>query len=326
MAERPSKCHPLVVFGSVNIDMVARLHTLPVPGETLHAQGAHLGLGGKGANQAVAVARLGAPVTLAGRMGDDMFAGFAADALRRFGVSDSHLFRAPAQMTGLAMICTDAAGENTIVVAGGANLAMDDTDVARLAACLTPDSIVLMQCEIPLPVLLAAARRAAALGATLILDPAPVPPGGLPDEAFRLATLMTPNETETERLTGIRPHDPDSARRAAHALHSRGLRQAIVKLGAQGVFFSDDTRQDDTRQNGPRQGFVRPFRVTAIDSVAAGDCFNGGLAVALARGQDLAAATRFAAACGALATTRKGASDAAPTLAEVESLLAAQPE
>lgn len=235
MPRPKSKNHPLVVFGSINIDMVARLHHFPAPGETLHAQGTDLGLGGKGANQAVAVARLGAEVLLMGRTGDDMFADYAATSLRRRGVGPDGLFRSPGDTTGLAMICTDSAGENTIVVAGGANLAMDGDDVARLVPLLTPGAIVLMQCEIPMDTILAAARRVDAAGATLILDPAPVPDAGLPDELFRLATLMTPNETETERLTGLRPHDPDSARQAAGRLHQKGLRRAIIKLGARGV-------------------------------------------------------------------------------------------
>nr|WP_220789818.1 ribokinase [Gluconacetobacter johannae] len=306
---------PLVVFGSVNIDVVARLEHLPAPGETLHALGAHLGLGGKGANQAVAVARLGSPVVLAGRTGDDMFADYARAALLREGVDPDHLLRTPRHMTGLAMISTDAAGENSIAVAGGANMTMDESDVARLVPLLSANAVVLMQCEIPMDVILAAARRIAAIGALLVLDPAPVPAAGLPDALFGLAGVMTPNETETELLTGLRPHDADSALEAARRLHARGLERAIVKLGARGVVFSDARGH----------GFVPPFQVAAIDSVAAGDCFNGGLAVALSRRMDLAHATRFAAACGALATTRKGASEAAPTLAEVEALLAAQP-
>ncbi|MBB2168284.1 ribokinase [Gluconacetobacter aggeris] len=306
---------PIFVFGSVNIDVSARLNHFPVPGETLHARDAGLGLGGKGANQAVAAARLGADVGLVGRTGDDPLADFAAAALRRHGVAPDGLYRSAADLTGLAMICTDSGGENTIVVVGGANMTIDATDIARLSPLLTPGAIVLMQCEIPMDTLRAAARAIAQAGARLILDPAPVPEDGLDAELFALAELMTPNETETERLTGLRPHDTDSARRAADTLHRLGLRRAIVKLGARGVLYSDASGH----------GFVPPFAVTPIDSTAAGDCFNGGLAVALSSGMDLAGATRYAAACGALATTRKGAAEAAPTRPEVEHLLATQP-
>ena len=145
----------------------------------------------------------------------------------------------------------------------------------------------------------------------MILDPAPAPADGLPDEAWALIDLVTPNETETERLVGIRPIDPASAAIAADRLQAKGLARAIVKLGARGVFWRD----------GSESGFVPPFAVHAIDSVAAGDCFNGGLAVALARGDRLSEAVRFAAACGALATTKRGAAEAAPTLDEVQALL-----
>ncbi|WP_264812786.1 ribokinase, partial [Gluconacetobacter sacchari] len=279
---------PIVVFGSVNIDLGARLHHFPVPGETLHARDAGLGLGGKGANQAVAAARLGADVRLVGRTGDDPLADYAAAALRRNGVAPDDLYRSAGDLTGLAMICTDSAGENTIVVVGGANMHVDRADIARMAALLAPGTIVLMQCEIPTDTLHAAALAVERAGARLILDPAPVPAEGLDAALFPLAELMTPNETETERLTGLRPHDPDSARRAAERLHRLGLRRAIVKLGARGVLYSDESGH----------GFVPPFAVAAVDSTAAGDCFNGGLAVALAAGMDLARATRFAAACG----------------------------
>ena len=305
----------IIAFGSVNIDISARVNHFPAPGETLHAHDAGLGLGGKGANQAVAAARLGADVRLVGRTGDDPLADFAADSLRRHGVGAENLYRSAGDLTGLAMICTDSGGENTIVVVGGANMAIDGTDIARLVPLLTPGTIVLMQCEIPLDALRAAAQAVMQAGARLILDPAPVPRDGLPPDLFPLAELMTPNETETERLTDLRPHDAESARHAADRLHRLGLRRAIVKLGARGVLYSDEYGH----------GFVPPFTVDAVDSTAAGDCFNGGLAVALSSGMDLAGATRYAAACGALATTRRGASDAAPTRPEVERLLTAQP-
>lgn len=304
----------IIVFGSLNIDVSARLHHFPVPGETLHARDAGLGLGGKGANQAVAAARLGGDVRFVGRTGDDPLADYAAAALQRHGVAPDDLYRSQGDLTGLAMICTDSAGENTIVVVGGANMRIDGTDIGRLAPLLPPGAIVLMQCEIPMDTLRAAAQAVRDAGARLILDPAPVPEDGLAADLFPLAELMTPNETETERLTGLRPHDPDSARQAAERLHRLGLRRAIVKLGARGVLYSDESGH----------GFVPPFSVQPIDSTAAGDCFNGGLAVALSEGMDLAQATRFAAACGALATTRKGAAEAAPDRPEIESLLAGQ--
>jgi len=307
--------HPVVVFGSVNIDIVCSVDHLPVPGETIHALRSATGLGGKGANQAAAVARLGMPVALAGRTGTDAFATLARQRLTAFGVGLDHLAADPDQATGIALIGVDRRGENTITVAGGANLAVGPGHVAPLASLLGQAPVVLLQLEIPLPAVIEAAAVARRGGAVVILDPAPAPAGGLPDQLFTAVDIMTPNETETECLVGVRPASAAEARIAAQRFQARGLKTVIVKLGAQGVYFC-----------GPDgDGFVPPFPVTAIDSVAAGDSFNGGLAVALSRGQSLAEAVRFAAACGALATTRPGASDAAPNLAEVEALLTANP-
>lgn len=306
--------HPLAVCGSVNVDIVGYVDHLPKPGETLHARRTATGLGGKGANQAAAVARLGAPVALIGRTGADAFGTLARERLARFGVGLEHLAVDPEAATGTAMIEIDAAGENTIVVAGAANMAMRPAHLDAVRALLGAAPVLLLQLEIPLPVVLAAAAAARQGGARVLLDPAPAPAGGLPDEALAAADLVTPNETETEMLVGLRPTNEAEAATAAERLLRRGVAGAIIKLGAHGVYF-----------RGPDgAGFVSPFQVTAIDSVAAGDSFNGGLAVALAEGRTLGEAVRFAAACGALATTKPGASDAAPTRAEVEALLAAQ--
>lgn len=307
---------PLILsFGSVNIDIVAYSAALARPGETIHAGRTSIGLGGKGANQAAAASRLasslGLQVALAGRTGTDLFAELARRHLAGFGVDLSALRSDPDHPTGLALIGVDAAGENAITVAGGANMALDATDTDALVPLLSRTRVLLLQLETPLAVSLEAARLARAAGATVILDPAPAPADGLPDAFWPLIDLVTPNETETESLVGIRPTDQQSAAAAADRLQARGLRRAIVKLGARGVFWRD----------GAAEGFVEPFAVQAIDSVAAGDCFNGGLAVALARGDTLADAVRFAAACGALATTKPGAAEAAPTLEAVQALL-----
>ena len=213
--------------------------------------------------------------------------------------------------TGIALIGVDALSENVITVAGGCNMEVDNTDIDRIAPLLDCARVLLLQLEIPLASTLSAARHARRAGAFVILDPAPVPAGGLPDEAWGSVDLMTPNESETEALIGIRPGSPDEAAQAAARLLERGLPAAVVKLGAKGVVYRDRTGG----------GFVEPFAVTAIDSVAAGDCFNAGLAIAIARGDSLARSVRFAAACGALAATRVGAAAAAPHLAEVEALL-----
>lgn len=302
----------IVVFGSVNVDVVAYAERLPRPGETVHGTGYAIGLGGKGANQAVAAARLGNRVHLAGRTGIDTFGTLARDRLTAFGVATDHLYADAAHPTGIAVIGVDARAENSITVIGGANMAIGDDDLARIGPLLDTASVLLLQLEIPLPAALAAAARVRAAGGRVILDPAPAPAGGLPPEVFRAVDVITPNETETEALVGLRPADPPSAARAAALLVERGVGLAVVKMGAAGVVWASPSAG----------GFVPAFRVEAIDTVAAGDSFNGGLAHALAAGHGPAEAVRVAAACGALATTRRGASDACPALAEVDALLA----
>ncbi|WP_042688775.1 ribokinase [Azospirillum sp. B506] len=302
---------PIVVFGSVNIDVCAYSDRLPRPGETVHGTGYAMGLGGKGANQAAAAARLGGTVEMVGRTGGDAFGEMARSRLAGFGVRTGHLSNDPAHPTGIAVIGVEGSGENCITVIGGANMAVGEQDVAQAAPLFGSAAVLLLQLEIPLAAGLAAASAVRAGGGRIILDPAPAPHGGFAADVFRAVDAMTPNETETEALVGLRPTTPDEAAVAAERLAERGLSIAIVKLGAKGVFY---------RGLG-QQGFIPPFPVTAIDTVAAGDCFNGGLAFALARGDDLAAAVRFAAACGALATTRAGAADSAATLAEVTALL-----
>ncbi len=314
MSDAPRPCGPIVSVGSVNVDVTAYPDRLPAPGQTVHAARYALGLGGKGANQAAAAARLGHRAELAGRTGDDAFAALARAALARLGVGTACLATDPAHPTGIALIGVDASGENAIIVAAGANAALDDTDVARAGALLDRAAVLLLQLEVPVAASLAAALRARAAGARVVLDPAPAPAGGLPDALWRCVDVVTPNETETEALVGLRPRTPEEAHEAAGRLLALGAGCAVVKLGARGVAF----------RTAGEAGFVAPFRVRAIDTVAAGDCFNAGLAVALARGDALGEAVRFAAACGALATTRAGAAEAAPGLDEVTALLEQQ--
>jgi ribokinase len=191
-------------------------------------------------------------------------------------------------------------------------MALDETDLARGAAAIAGCKVLLPQREIPEAVTLAACRQARASGAIAIHDPAPAPANGLPDAMLLEFDLLTPNESECEALTGIRPATRAEAARAANLLIVRGARTVVVKMGANGVYAK-----------GPGgEAFVPPFAVKTVDSVGAGDCFNAGLADALARGTALPAALRFAAACGALATTRYGAAAAAPARDEVQALLA----
>jgi ribokinase len=194
-------------------------------------------------------------------------------------------------------------------VISGANMAHDDQEVERATKALVNAKVLLLQMESPLESGLKAAAAARAAGAIVIFDPAPAKP--LPEEAYRLANIMTPNEIETEILVGLRPGNQAEARTAAGKLRARGLEIAIIKLGAQGVYF----------ESASEHGFVPPFKVVPVDTVAAGDAFNGGLAVALAEGLPLAEAVRWGAAAGALATTKPGASSSMPTRDELDKLL-----
>ncbi|NHN87056.1 ribokinase [Acetobacter conturbans] len=307
---------PLILsFGSVNIDVTARGKRLPAPGETVHAESYAIGLGGKGANQAAAAGRLGAGCgvrsALVGRIGADAFGVQAREALRSFGVDLAGLREDPGAATGLALIGIDAAAENCITVVGGANLRVDGGDVRGSEALFGEASVLLLQLEVPVEAVLAAARRGREAGARVVLDPAPAPSSPLPDELWPLVDVVTPNETETAALCGVLPTTREEAARAAGLLMARGVGAAVVKMGSRGVWW----------QSSEGSGFVSPFPVTAVDTVAAGDCFNAGLAVALALGASLGEAVRVAAATGALAVTKRGAADAAPEWGAVQALL-----
>ncbi len=303
---------PVAVLGSINVDIAAYAKRLPRPGETVHGEAYVVTLGGKGANQAVAAARLGAEVALIGRVGEDAFADTALAELMRYGIDTGFILRDAQSATGIAIIGIDAEGENAITVIAGANFELDATDVERGRTALSSANVVMLQLETPPSISYIAADIARAAGARILFDPAPAPYEGLSEELYRRVDILTPNEVETEALVGFRPETAAEAVRAARILRQRGVGTAIVKLGAGGVYVS-----------GPEcEAFVPPFKVKSIDSVAAGDCFNGGLAYALDQGFAMPEAVRFAAACGALSTTRRGAAASAPSLAEVEALIA----
>nr|WP_025826799.1 ribokinase [Acetobacter persici] len=310
----------ILSLGSINIDVTARAARLPRPGETVHGESYAVMLGGKGSNQAAAAGRLaagsGLQVALAGRIGQDSFGAQARQALKGFGVDLAPLREDTANPTGIALIGIDGSGENCITVVGGANMAVDETDVEAASAWLERAAVVLLQLEIPHATVLAAARKARAAGALVLLDPAPAPEDGLPDALWQEIDILTPNESETFQLTGLRPDTAEDAARAADLLLTKGVRAVLVKMGSRGVFWHDGTQS----------GHSVPFSVNPVDTVAAGDCFNAGLAFALAQGKPLSQAVRIASACGALATTRHGAADAAPEWKAVAALMAAQPE
>jgi len=251
-------------------------------------------------------------VQMIGCVGKDEFGRMTRTSLNALGVKLDHLLELETASTGVALINVDAHAENSIVVIPGANGAVDEALADRAAATLHDAPILLLQREVPTAASLAAAAKTRSKGGLVILDPAPAPAGGLSLAEFAAVDIVTPNETETEALVGLRPENHADAARAAEMLLSHGVASVIIKLGRHGAYF-----------RGPgAEGFVPPFSVKALNSVGAGDTFNGGLAVALARGARLPEAARFAAACGALATTGGGGAGAAPSLAQVEALLA----
>ena len=302
----------IAVFGSINIDVTAYMERLPKPGETLQGREYKLGLGGKGANQAVAAAKLGSVVHFICRLGNDDFAKPAERELASYGVDLALVGHDQSGATGIAIINVGEGGENYISLIGGSNLAMDESDVARGRAALEAADVLLLQLEVPLAAGLAAAAIVRAHGGLVILDPAPAPRDGLSSGVLKLIDIITPNETEAGLMLGWQPQSLDEGLRAAKELRGRGVATAIVKLGARGLAVAAEGVE----------AIIPAFKVTAIDTVAAGDSFNGGLAHALEQGQPLTQALRYAAACGALSTTKKGASAAAPTKAEVEAFLA----
>jgi ribokinase len=302
------------VFGSLNMDLVCQAPRLPVPGETILGQQFQTVAGGKGANQAVAAAQLGATTTMVGRVGDDDFAQTLIDSLKRANVNTHNVIVDQSAATGVASIVVDQAGNNQIVVVPGANGKVNDTDVQRLAQRFKPGDLLLLQFEVPLSTVLAAATMAQAKGVTVLVDPAPVPPE-LPDRWFGLVDIVTPNQIEASQLVGFPVTDRSSALEAARILVKRGVGLVVVKLGADGAVLVTKDEQ-----------FHQPaFTVNAVDTVAAGDAFNGGLAVALAEKMTLQAAGVFATAVAACAVTKRGAQASMPTRAEVEALLKISP-
>ena len=285
----------IVVIGSVNTDLVVRGPRIPSPGETVTGGSFLQAQGGKGANQAVAAARAGAAVTFVARVGDDELGEAALASLVEESIDVTHITRDPERATGVALIMVDQAGENAISVAPGANarLSVDDVEAAR--AAIESGDVLLMQLETPIPAVERAATIASAAGTTVILNPAPARPLG--DSLLSDVDVLTPNEGESAFLTG--EEDPDLA---ATRLRESGVNIVVVTLGPRGAMVISSEGQSLTEG----------FPVTAIDSTAAGDAFNGFLAVSLAEGLDLEKAVPRACAAGALATTVPGARPSLP--------------
>jgi ribokinase len=300
----------ILVVGSSNTDMIIKLDRIPQPGETILGGDFVTAAGGKGANQAVAAARAGGDVTFVARVGRDMFGEQAVAGFIQDGIDVKYVSRDPAAPSGVALIFVAKDGENSIAVAGGANGRLSPADVKKARGAIAGAAGVVMQLETPLETVQAAAEVAARAKVSVILNPAPA--RALPDKLLKLVSILTPNETEAELLTGIRVKDEATAAKAAEKLRGRGVKTLILTLGARGAFVA-------TASGGE---IVPGFRVKAIDTTAAGDVFNGALAVALGEGRQLLEAVRFANAAAAISVTRLGAQPSAPRRKEIESLLA----
>jgi len=298
----------IVVVGSANTDLVVRVPRLPRPGETVIGGTFATAGGGKGANQAVAAARAGGHVVFVAKVGADAMGDAAIASYRAEGIDTTHVARDAASPSGVALILVDAAGENSIAVAGGANDRLLPADVDRARDAIAAADVLLVQLEVPLETVRHAAAIARAAGVPVILNPAPARPldaGLLADVA-----ILTPNETEAQLLTGRRGIDDESAAAVADDLVALGPAAAVITLGRRGAFLAT-------------AGAVRhvpAFPATPIDTVAAGDVFNGCLAVAIAEGRGLPEAVRFAAAGAAISVTRRGAQDSAPRRHEIDQL------
>jgi ribokinase len=299
----------IIVFGSINMDLVTKTPRLPVAGETIKGHEFFTAGGGKGANQAVAAANLGIPTQMVGRVGNDDFGAQLLAGLQAAGVQTDAVLVDEATSSGVAVITVDDAGENNIIIIAGANGRLNETDVEHLSRCLPGAAAVLMQLEIPMSTVQLAAQAAQSAAVPVILDPAPAQ--DIPAELYPLVDIITPNQWEASQLVGFPVDGQEAAAKASAELRQRGVGTAIVKLGDRGVFCATS---EETF-------FVPAFPVQAVDTVAAGDAFNGALAVALAEERPLREAVVWGAAAGAISATRAGAQPSLPDRETLEAFL-----
>ena len=296
----------IIVIGSSNTDMVIKTEKLPVPGETILGGIFLLNPGGKGANQAVAAARLGGKVTFITKRGNDLFGNQTVGLLMREGIDTQYIVKDPELPSGVALITVDSAGENSIVVAPGSNGNLLSEDIPASIFEESKYEILLLQLEIPIETVEYSAVAASEHGIKVILNPAPA--CKLPDNLLKHTWLITPNETEAEALTGVKINDIISAESAAVSLQERGVKNVIITLGEAGAFVKSDNYS----------GIVQGIKVIPVDTTAAGDVFNGALAVAISEGKELNEAVRFANIAASISVTRMGAQASAPYRNEIK--------
>jgi len=305
------KSPQIAVVGSLNMDLIIESPRLPRPGETVIASDSQQSPGGKGGNQSVAAARLGATVSHIGRLGDDSFGDLLADNLKAEKIDIQAVQRTEQTPSGLAVVMVDLQGHNSIMVVPGANSLLTPDDIEKHAEVIRNADLLLVQLEVPIEAVLKAIEIAKEASTRLILDPAPVPAANLLTPELLGVDLACPNATEAEEILGVSINSVQDARQAAWKFTQLGTKNVIITLGEEGAVLSDGKGID----------FVAPYAVDVEDTTAAGDAFAAAVAVRWAEGVELAEAARFACAAGALTSTKLGAQEAMPTRQEVESLV-----
>jgi len=298
----------IVVVGSSNVDLIIKGDKIPARGETVLGGTFYKAAGGKGANQAVAASRAAGKVSFISCVGNE-YGDESIEGFRRDGIYVDHVKKDPDIATGIALILVDKNGENSISVASGANLSLTVSDIEKAQQIIREADVLLMQLEIPIDVVEKAAQIAFDAGVKTILNPAPARP--LSDELLNSVSILTPNETETEILTGMSVKNETDAIKAASMIHKKGVEVVIITIGSKGALLAS---RDETK-------IIGGHKVEAIDTTAAGDVFNGALAVAIAENKSLDEAIRFANAAAAVSVTRMGAQPSAPTREEIDKML-----
>lgn len=303
----------ITVVGSSNTDMIIKMDKIPAPGETVLGGEFTIAAGGKGANQAVAAARAGGQVSFVACVGDDMFGEQALEGFAKDSIHTEYVFKDKQHPSGCALIFVDKDGENSIAVASGANARLTPKHIDLAKDKIISSEILIMQLETPLDTIKYAAQLASDNGVMVILDPAPAQP--LDENMLKHISILTPNESEAELLTGILVEDEKSADKAATYLLEKGIDTVLITLGFRGTFIATEKIRE----------LITGFKVTAVDSTAAGDVFNGALAVSLSEKMPLLDAVRFANAAAALSVTKLGAQPSAPQCKEIEEFLKRNP-
>lgn len=306
MSGKVLRNHCILVVGSSNTDMVIKTNHLPRPGETVLGGTFFMNPGGKGANQAVAIARLGGMVSFICKTGSDIFGHQSQQLFEEEGIDTSYIFSDPKNPSGVALISVDSHAENCIVVASGANANLLPSDLEKAEEAIEKAELILMQLEIPMNTVEFVAETARKRNKRVILNPAPAQP--LSAELLSRLYMITPNETEAEMISGVKITDEVSARKAAQVIRKMGVENVIITLGSKGALVYSDSMVE----------LVPAVKVEAIDTTAAGDVFNGALTVALSEGRDLKEAVGFACKASAISVTRVGAQSSAPYRSEVD--------